>query len=284
MAPIETHPSSGTRRRGRTSEEIIAEQKEQAAKEKARRTNAQKTAAPGTTNATPASTAVAPAKAATGTAVSMPAPDSRTNVQKYVDEIAPASIVGRLIKFSKEGSFVTADDGEPVPDTAEFIALCDETLVGWIKFNREKDSDARPGRVMGLLYDGFVMPPRNTLDDNDKTQWEPGLSGEPEDPWQHQVCLVLQSTETKELYTFATTSQTGRRAVGNLLRHFDRMQRTNAGEIPVVRLKSGGFNHKDDRIGWVSVPVFAIVGRVPRDSAARPDTSVAADMNDEIRF
>lgn len=157
-----------------------------------------------------------------------------------------------------------------------------ETLVGWIKFSH--DDDTPPVRIMGLLYDGFVMPARATLGDLDQSQWLAGLSGAPEDPWHHQVCLVLQNAETKELCTFATTSITGRRAVGNLLRHYDRMQRTNPGEVPAVRLKAGGFNHRDERIGWVATPVFAVVGRAPRDSAAKPDTSIAADLNDQIPF
>jgi hypothetical protein len=167
------------------------------------------------------------------------------------------------------------------PEAAEFLALADETLCGWIRF---RGDDTPPDRVQGLLYDGFIPPARETLGDTDQAQWEPGLSGAPEDPWHHQICLVLQNIETKELYTFATTSQTGRRAVGNLLKHYDRMQRTNAGEVPVVRLKSGGFNHRDDRIGWVPVPVFAVVGRAPRDSAVKPDTDVAADLNDQIAW
>jgi hypothetical protein len=283
--PIDTHPA---RARGRTPEEINAQQKEQAAKDKAARKATPLSAKPAGAVAavTPevlAETGKLPTLAA-GTAVAMPAPDNRTNVQRYVDEIAPANIVGRLIKFGKEGAFVTADDGEPVSESADFLALCDETLIGWIKFSKSSGDDATPPeRVQGLLYDGFVMPPRNTLGDNDQTQWEAGLSGQLEDPWKHQVCLVLQNTETKEFYTFATTSLTGRRSVGNLLRHFDRMQRTNVGEVPIVRLKAGGFNHRDDRIGWVSTPVFAVVGRAPRDSAAKPDTA-AADMNDRIPF
>jgi hypothetical protein len=52
----------------------------------------------------------------------------------------------------------------------------------------------------------------------------------------------------------------------------------------VVKLKTGGFNHKDDRIGWVPTPVFAVVGRAPRDSAAKPDTSLSGDMSDTIPF
>src|SRR5215471_17376786 len=94
----------------------------------------------------------------------------------------------------------------------------------------------------------------------------------------------LQNTETAELFTFVTASATGRRAVGNLLHHYNRMLRTNANELPVVKLKVGGFNHKDERIGWVPTPVFAVVGRAPRDSAAKPDTSSGGDMSDAIPF
>jgi hypothetical protein len=81
-----------------------------------------------------------------------------------------------------------------------------------------------------------------------------------------------------------TSSITGRRAIGNLLRHYNRMQTTNPDMYPVAKLKVGGFQHRDDRVGWVKTPAFAVVGRAPKDSAAKPDTSVAADMDDEIPF
>ena len=41
------------------------------------------------------------------------------------------------------------------PDT-DFIPLCDEILIGWIKFNGKGE---QPDRIQGLLYDGFIMPP-----------------------------------------------------------------------------------------------------------------------------
>jgi hypothetical protein len=220
-----------------------------------------------------------PAVAAKSTALAVP--DSRDYRQRYLDEISPSTIVGRLIKFSKDGKFVTNDDGEPISEDAEFVAMCDETLVGWIKFNGE---NAPPDRHQGLLYDGFVMPPRESLGDLDQARWETGLSGQPADPWQHQMCLVLQHCDTKEMFTFSTQSVSGRRAVGNLLRHYERMQRSGSNEYPVVRLKPGGFNHRDDRIGWVPVPVFVAVGRVQRDSVERPDTSLEADLSDKIPF
>jgi hypothetical protein len=249
----------------RTSEQIKRDQQQQAERELQQRKPS-----------TQLMTAAAKANASLATATI----DNRTPVQRYLDEIAPSGIVGRLIKFSKDGNFVTADDGETVSADADFIALCDETLIGWIKF--DANGEAPPMRAMGLLYSGFVMPDRASLGDDDPAQWPIGLSGQPTDPWQHQVCVVLQNTETNELYTFATTSQTGRRAVGNLLKHYDRMQRTNPGELPVVRLRPGGYQHRDERIGWVSTPTFVVVGRAPRDSAAKPDTSLAADLNDEL--
>ena len=260
-------PKTTAKRKPPTPEEITAEQERQAAKD----TAARKTGAPSL-----------PARviAVAGTTVVTPAPDTRTEAEKYVDEIAPASIVGRMIKFSKDGQFVTADDDEPVDQAVEFIALCGEMLVGWIQFYN--DGETPPDRVQGLLYDGFKMPARETLGDLDKTKWLEGLSGAPEDPWKHQMCLVLQQTETRELFTFVTTSETGRRALGNLLRHYNRMRKANAGEVPVVRLRVGGFNHRDPRVGWVPVPTFTLVGRTPRDSAAKPDTSLVAALNDEI--
>jgi hypothetical protein len=221
----------------------------------------------------------APASAAQMTAVALP--DTRTEVQKYLDEIAPAAVVGRLVKFSKDGQFITADDGEPVSDVAEFVVLADETLVGWIKFSGAGEP---PDRRMGLLYGGFKMPPRDTLGDDDQSAWDNGLNGLPEDPWRHQVYVVLQNVESGELYTYIASSQTARRSVGHLLRHYDRMRRTHPDEYPVVRLKAGGFQHRDERVGWVPTPAFAAVGRRPKDGTARPDTSRAADFDDAVPF
>ena len=60
---------------------------------------------------------------------------------------------------------------------------------------------------MGLLYDGYRMPPRETLGDLDVAEWPAGLSGEPEDPWLHQQNLVLQQVDTRELFTFSDNEQ-----------------------------------------------------------------------------
>jgi hypothetical protein len=135
---------------------------------------------------------------------------------------------------------------------------------------------------MGLLYGGFNMPQRESLGDLDQSTWEEGLDGRPADPWQHQMYLVLQQADTKEMFTFITGSVTGRRAVGTLLRHYERLRCNGSDEVPVVRLRKGGFKHKDDRVGFVVTPVFVVFGKTPRESAAKPDTSTEAILNDQI--
>ena len=264
-----------TIRKASTARELIAQKQADAnARANARIAAAEEAKKP-VADATPAS--VPAVRAAAAVTVS----DNRPYRDRYLDEVAPASVVGRMIKFSKDGKFITSDDDQEVPETAEYIALCNETLVGWVKFNGVGEP---PDRVMGLLYDGFVMPPRESLGDLDISEWGEGLDGKPADPWQHHQCLVLQDATTREMFTFVTSSQTGRRAVGNLLRHFNRTQKAHPDELPVVRLRAGGFQHKDSRVGWVSTPEFRVCARTSRDSAAKPDTSTEAYLDDKIRF
>jgi hypothetical protein len=201
---------------------------------------------------------------------------------RYLDEVAPSDIVGRTIKFNgKDGRFYTADDDADVSEDTDFIALCDETVVGWVRFNGPGE---RPDKIMGLLYGGFVMPERETLGDLDKTQWEPGLSGEPDDPWKHYQYLVLQQADTRELFTFVTCTPTGRRATGNLLRHYDRLRQRQPDDVPVVRLRPQGYYNKKQKGIWTPTPGFIVFGKTSRDSGVRPDTTTSGFLNDSIGF
>jgi hypothetical protein len=215
-----------------------------------------------------------------GGAVAKPS-DIQAGVNALLDTIAPAGLVGREIQFGKGGKFQMRDDESEVAEDRPFIALADQTMVGRIKFNGKGE---KPDVHMGLMYEGYVPPLRETLGNTDHNLWELGLDGKPQDPWQSQMYLVLQDGETGELFTFVTRTVTGLRAVGNLLRHYERMKRTHPDMYPLVKLKAGGFNHRDTRVGWVSVPTFAVVGRHKKDDAATPDTSPSTDMDDEVPF
>jgi hypothetical protein len=207
-------------------------------------------------------------------------PDHRSARQRYLDEVAPSGIVGRLIKFDgKEGKFIFVDTEETISDAEDFVALADQTLAAYVKFQ----PDQSPLRIGGLLYaQDFTLPSRDQLGDTDPRKWEIGLSGRPEDPWREELMVVLKRPPTMELLTFTTMSKTGRRAVGNLLKHYDRLQVAGPGSFPVVRLKPGGY--QDSRYGWVHVPNFVVVGVSPGHTAAIPDTSLKAQLNDEIGF
>jgi hypothetical protein len=205
--------------------------------------------------------------------------DNATYISRYLDEVAPTTTAGRIVKFTKEGVFAAADDGTPLSEDKTFVALCDETLVGWIRFNGPGEP---PERRCGLLFNGFQMPSRSELGDTDPTQWEKGLDGRPADPWLHQMCLVLQECDSGELYTFVSTSNTGRRAIANLLRTYERMRTKD--EVPLVKLKISGFEHRDARVGWVKVPAFVVVGRTPRDSAPRSEPTAEELLDDAISF
>jgi len=276
-----------------TADEVLRQQKADHAPrpippQRPKATAPTKTPPAATAASIPASTPLKPASPNGGGAVvpaaqTLPAtPDTRSNIERYLDDVAPSMIVGRLVKFSKDNKFLVHDTQEEIGPEVEFIAVCDQTLVGRIKFSGEEG--VPPIRVMGLLYGGFVMPTREELGDLDQSQWPVGLSGTPEDPWKHQIYLVLQNVETKEFFTFVTSSRTGRSAVGTLLRHYERMRKSHPDEYPVVRLGTGGFPHRDERVGWVTTPVFVVRGRAPADSSTRPDTSARGDMDDGIPF
>jgi hypothetical protein len=259
--PIDIHPR---RVKGKTPEEINETQQEQARKLKA----------------TKAATAAASVPAVAQTTA--PAPltnDTRTPAEIYADEICQTSIVGQLVKFDgKAGHYVVVETGEIV-DNKLFVVAADETLGGYIRFNGEGQP---PDRVQGQPYKGWPKPKRDTLGDNDPSQWPISpLSGKPESPWKEQVNLVLIDPETRAFFTFATVSKTGLSGVGALLQHYNRMLKHDVDSYPIVKLTPSGY--EDKRFGWVNKPVFAIMGRTPKNATAvPPDTSVGGDMRDEI--
>ena len=209
-------------------------------------------------------------------------PDNRSPLDKYLDEIAPSAIVGRMVSYnSKERQYRYRDDDTTIDEDVDLTVFDDQVMAPWLRFHGKGE---QPERIGGLLSDGFVLPPRASLGDADPATWETGLDGRPQDPWVHQLAVVMQRADSGEVLTFVTNTGTGRRAIGVLLKHTQRLHRTHPDTYAVIRLKHGGFNHRDERIGWVNTPTFAVVGRAPKDSVAKPDTSPQADFDDAIPY
>src|SRR5262245_6601047 len=113
----------------RTPKQVIAEQEQQAERERASRPQQP---LPATRQAVPPAT-----------------PDSRSPRQRYLDDVAPSGLVGRLVRFDgKAGRYLFADTEETVSADEDFVALCDQTLAAFVKFQ----GDQPPVRVGGLLY------------------------------------------------------------------------------------------------------------------------------------
>jgi hypothetical protein len=252
-----------------TTEQIKTEQKRQAEADLAKR----KAALP----ARPATPV--PVKAAT-TAVAMP--DNRTVPERFVDDISPSFMPGPLVKFNgKEGHFILASSGDPLDQMKRYIARLPDMWIGWVKFNGEGEP---PSRVGGLLYDNYVMPPRECLDDTDESEWPLGLDDQPTDPWLIQFLIPIQDAGTWEILTFGTTSPTGRTAVGALLRAYNRKRRTNPDEVPIIQLAPSSYQHRT--FGKVNIPRFVICGWTKYDGTSEPEPELPLgdDLNDKIDF
>src|SRR5262249_46331439 len=64
-------------------------------------------------------------------------PSGRSSLDRYLDSVAPATIAGRLLRFNKNAEYVCADDGEKIPDSADMVALADQTQAAWVRFHGE---------------------------------------------------------------------------------------------------------------------------------------------------
>jgi hypothetical protein len=153
--------------------------------------------------------------------------------------------------------------------------------AGWIRFNGKGEA---PTRKQGAVFSGFVPPPRSELGDEDQSEWETDLSGKPADPWQFQLLIPMQNVETGELFVFQTTSLTGRRAGDNLIGLCGRMEKNEPDYYPVIKLRISGFNHRDERVGWVKTPAFERVGKAAKANATMAESAVDADLNDALPY
>jgi hypothetical protein len=57
-----------------------------------------------------------------------------------------------------------------------------------------------------------------------------------------------------------------------------------SGDVPLVKLATSGFKHKDTRVGYVTTPSFTVIGRAPRDTEPTGEPTTAELLNDEIGF
>jgi hypothetical protein len=95
----------------------------------------------------------------------------------------------------------------------------------------------------------------------------------------------MEDGSSGELFTLRVQSRPGRAAISaidGLLRHCRQLAKRQPDVFPVIKIKMGSYESRKYGMQWK--PVFQIVGRTPKTSIAAPDTSTAADLNDQIDF
>lgn len=173
--------------------------------------------------------------------------------ETYANAIAPRSIVGELMKFSK-GDFIVGENQIVQPGT-KFTVNCDELLAGWIKWQNSKPVEQRMVRVA----DGVRPALRSELGDTDENDWETDNKGEPKDPWQFTNYLPLMS-EGGNLFTFTTSSRGGLNAIGDLVRRYANHRKRNPDVHCVVSLEVGSYQHQNRSYGIIKFPDFVPAG------------------------
>jgi hypothetical protein len=183
---------------------------------------------------------------------------------------------GTPCKFDpKSGEYVTKD-GERLP-AGEYVVPYPEIRTGWIRFF---EKGTPPERLQGKPFDGFVPEPRPEVPES---EWKTGLNGEPEHPWAFQILVPLIHIETQAPFGFQTVSWSGRKAADSLIRACIRMEETEPGYWPVIKLGVSERKGSEGRISY-KAPRFDRVGKVRGDDISTATTSVADDLNDEVPF
>jgi hypothetical protein len=180
--------------------------------------------------------------------------------EKYGKAAAQNSIVGRLLKFTKFGEYRAGQEEEEIERGTRLAAYMNSLCVGWQRWEDgrivEKD--------MGPVSEGFVPPKRDTLGRTDKTQWDSSDDDDqPRDPWQFTNTVVLADLETKDLFTFSTSSKGGLKAIGQLALKYGEHLRQKPDEAPIIELGGGSYKHPNKKFGEIREPILKIVDYVP---------------------
>ena len=138
----------------------------------------------------------------------------------------------------------------------KLVADITDLMKGWLSFK-----DGKPTYAVVRVADGTSPPRREDLGDTDERLWGEKL----EDPWKKVIVLPFFDPETRETFTYSTTTEGGTRAVGSLVNAFTAEQHERPKTVPtlpVVELDNDSYvNNRGKR---VFTPILGIIGWIDR--------------------
>jgi hypothetical protein len=217
-------------------------------------------------------------------APAVPAVPAVQGIDEYLNR-NPTMSIGRIMQPNgKDGKIYYGDDGAEVPPGVAYTVLGDSIWVGWARLVEGEAPQHKGG--FPFSDDTFRRPGRGELGDADPTQWPLSkFDNQPTDPWKECVLVPLEDGSSGELFTLRVQSRPGSAAISatdGLLRHCRQLAKRQPDVFPVIKIKMGTYESRKYGPQWK--PVYQIVGRTPKTSVTAPDTSIAADMNDEVGF
>jgi hypothetical protein len=91
---------------------------------------------------------------------------------------------------------------------------------------------------------------------------------------------MIDPEDSEVVYTFTTSSRGGVSAVAKLVGEFGRGVRMHPGQLPIVEIGSGSYQHKDRSLGRIKFPTFKIVGWTADPTAALTGPGSEAPFED----
>src|SRR5262245_8966622 len=196
-------------------------------------------------------------------------PGDKNPFESYADRADNMMLLGPMLKFTK-GDYLVGRDGEDCPET-EVVALMPGLMHGYIRW----EGNAPVEHVMGLMMEGCVLPDRETLGHLEQEPWERDNNGKPRDPWTESFYLPMITVNGETVYTFATSSDGGRRrAIAPLCRDYGGHIRQHPDEVPIIGLEQDSYQHSDPRIGRVKYPLFPVKKYVKADAYLAAVTTI----------
>jgi hypothetical protein len=178
----------------------------------------------------------------------------------------------------KEGQWLSGAEKAPVKKGLNLLAT--GTSAFWIRWQGKNVADRADASL-----------PRSELGYEDRSQWEPGLDGQPGDPWRFVKLVDLIDPMTLAEYRFETTTKGGHACIDELISRVNKARQIRPGATPILTLTTRPMR---TRLGITRPrPCFNVEGwRFPDDAwpllppspSLPPPPSPSGGMSDAIPF